>query len=169
MPRPWDGKKLIIQSKAFSGGNVRRACSYDGGNKTPDITIYNIPPETQRYEIRMVCFHNQEEEYPKSKVRLEDGTWVLPWIHWHIWLKAKDNRNRLISHIPSGIERKKVSVISIHNNSWGEMGYGGPRPPMNERHQYHLALFARGSHNKTLAVGEITGWFTRGLPQRLRK
>ena len=56
-----------------------------------------------------------------------------PWIHWIVFNMPADT---------TGLEEGGIHHHYVGLNSWDEIAYGGPYPPIGETHRYYFRLYA---------------------------
>jgi Raf kinase inhibitor-like YbhB/YbcL family protein len=112
---------ITITSLAFeNGGNIPIKFTCDGDEITPPLNFNNIPNGT----ISLVLILDDPDA--------PGGTWV----HW------------IVFNIPADITGFKEDVgprYYIGKNSWGDIAYGAPCPPIGEEHRYYFRLYALDS------------------------
>ena len=107
---------MELTSSAFEdGGEIPRECGYKNGNKTPPLTINEIPDGTKSLALIM---DDPDAMEPAGKV----------WVHWVVWN---------IEPTATGLE----NPIEEGMTDFDEVGYGGPAPP-DKRHTYVFKLYA---------------------------
>ena len=110
---------LKLTSSAFEdGGEIPRECGYKNGNKTPPLTINEIPDGTKSLALIM---DDPDAMEPAGKV----------WVHWVVW-----------NIDPTTTELENLTEEGM--TDFGEVGYGGPAPP-DKRHTYVFKLYALDS------------------------
>lgn len=114
-PRP-----VELRSMAFTDHTlIPDRYSYDGGNTSPPLEWLGIPDGSQ--ELVLMC------EDPDAPV----GTFV----HWIVCGIAPDSTGVDEGTVPQGCVEGR--------NGFGELGWGGPRPPVgDEPHRYFFRLHA---------------------------
>lgn len=114
-------QNLAIQSSSFSNGQeIPKKYGYKHGNVSPQISIGEIPTETQSLVMIM---DDPDAQAAVGKV----------WVHWLVWNIDPKNPEFVEGTNPSGITKGK--------NDFGELGYGGPAPP-DKKHTYIFKVFA---------------------------
>ncbi len=114
---------MKITSTSFEdGGMIPRKYACDGEDISPPLAWTEIPDSTKT--LALIC------EDPDAPV----GTWV----HWVIFNIPASER-ALHEHIPS-INRLPNGAIQGRND-FGNIGYGGPCPPMGT-HRYFFRIYA---------------------------
>lgn len=121
---------MKIMSTAFSdGGKIPKPHAYEGEgrNLSPELRWSGLPDGTQ--ELALIC---DDPDAPRPQ----------PWVHWAIYKISADQDG-----LPEGIaaeEDLEIPAGAVQGeNSWGEIGYGGPMPPPGHgTHHYHFTLYA---------------------------
>ena len=109
---------ITITSSAFvNGGNIPVKYSCEGDDISPPLSFSNIPEATQSLVLIL-----DDPDAP-------GGTWD----HWIVFNIPADN---------TVIEEDEVHQYYIGTNSWGDIAYGGPCPPIGETHRYYFRLYA---------------------------
>lgn len=150
-------KTLQVTSSAYKPGEpIPKQHTCDGPDKSPPISIANVPPNAKAFAIIM--------DDPDARDRT--------WIHWTAW-----NIPAATTQIPEGASIGKLGGRQGLTDN-GDVGYGGPCPPPGKPHRYFLKVYAlsepldvsAGAHpplffgamrGKVLAWGEHMGTFKR--------
>ena len=112
---------LTMKSQAFeNGGVIPRKYGYKNGNRSPPLTIHNIPEDTSSLAVIM--------DDPDAM-----GVAGKVWVHWVVWNVPPGTAELKEDSVPSGCLEGKTD--------FGETSYGGPAPPDRE-HTYHFKLYA---------------------------
>ena len=150
------GNVIPMRSPAFNDHTMIPArCSKEGGNRSPALEWDDAPSGT--VELALVC---EDPDAP-------DG----PFLHW------------LLTGIPAGTtsiaEGEAPEGATAWPNDFGDLGYGGPLPPIgDDPHRYVFRLLAldsplglapgaqvtearAGLEQRRLATGTIVGLFAR--------
>lgn len=131
-PQPPPSGGVELRSAAFTDHTlISDRYSVEGGNTSPPLEWTQAPAETE--EFALVC------EDPDAPL----GTFV----HW------------IVTGIPasaSGIDEGALPQGAVAGrNDYGEVGWGGPRPPVgDEPHRYFFRLY---SSDQPLGLGEGVG------------
>lgn len=126
---PPSGGGIELRSPAFNDHTlIPDRYSADGGNISPPIEWSQAPSDTE--ELALVC---EDPDAP-------GGTFV----HW------------VVSGVPAtvtGIDQGSVPEGAVvGRNDFGELGWGGPRPPLgDEPHRYFFRVHAA---DRPLGLGE---------------
>lgn len=115
---PLSSNLLTLTSPAFGEGEripARYTC--DGADEPPPLTWTDIPTGVATYALVM-----DDPDAPGQT-----------WVHWVLFNIPED-----IRELPDG-ETSSAGVGG--ENSWGDIGYGGPCPPDGE-HRYFFKLYA---------------------------
>lgn len=92
-------------------------------NISPGVTFEEVPDEAETLAVIM-----DDPDAPG------EGAFT----HWIIWNipAGKD--------LPEGLSREKNLSFGAKqgNNDFDEIGYGGPKPPKGERHEYRIRAYA---------------------------
>lgn len=93
-----------------------------GKDISPGVEFQDVPEDAESLVLTM--------DDPDST-----GT---PFTHWLIWNIPPDQ------NLEEGLPREKKLDFGAKqgNNDYGEIGYGGPRPPVGERHEYRFEAYA---------------------------
>jgi Raf kinase inhibitor-like YbhB/YbcL family protein len=109
---------ITISSSAFvSGGIIPVKYTCDGDDITPPLDFNYVPNGTKSLVLIL--------EDPDAS----GGTWV----HWIVFNIPPDIK---------GFKENEGPRYYIGENSWGDIGYGGPCPPIGEQHRYYFRLYA---------------------------
>lgn len=159
-----EGGAMKISSSAFvDGGKIpdRYARAGAGGrNLSIPLSWSDLPPGTKSLALSMVDPHPVAQN----------------WVHWLV-INIAANAGSLAE----GASRKQMPPGSVElQNSFGDIGYGGPQPPRGSgEHPYVVTLYAlsveklnlpaattlsafqRAMEGKILATAKITGKFER--------
>ena len=112
---------ITLESSGFSpGGEIPKKYGYKFDNKSPPLTIGNVPSDSQSLALIM--------DDPDAM-----GAVGKVWVHWVIW-----NIDPAITSISEG---SSPSGSVEGKTDFGEIGYGGPAPP-DKRHTYVFKLYA---------------------------
>jgi Raf kinase inhibitor-like YbhB/YbcL family protein len=112
---------LSLTSPAFDDGEtIPRTYGYDEQNINPPLRIGNVPNGTASLALIM---DDPDAKEPTGQV----------WDHWVVF-----NIPARLRSIP---EDWSPSAAVEGENSWGNLGYGGPSPPDGE-HTYIFTLYA---------------------------
>jgi Raf kinase inhibitor-like YbhB/YbcL family protein len=149
---------LRLQSDAFDdAGEIPEAHAYKGGGRSPALRWHGLPQQTKALALIM-----EDPDAPR-------GTFVH-WLAYNIPVTE--------AGLEEGLEHRgdKTEGTLQGRNDFGEVGYGGPKPPKGERHRYVFKLFAldsklklepgadkqaleRAMRGHTLAQTELVGLF----------
>jgi Raf kinase inhibitor-like YbhB/YbcL family protein len=120
-------KVMSLTSTAFTHGQtIRRACTADGEDVSPELRWSQAPAGTKSFAI--TC---RDSDMPQ-------GTFI----HWVIY-----NIPCTASSVPEGLPRQeRLPDGSCQGaNDFHETGYIGPKPPPARTHSYHFELYALDS------------------------
>ena len=112
---------MKLQSRSIRDGMIPQRHSKEGGNVSPYLSWSNAPEDTQ--EFALLC-------HDPDAPRVADGEYGFT--HWVLY------------NIPvvGGLE-EGTDIGTAGINSYGESGYGGPKPPPGHGiHHYFFVLFA---------------------------
>lgn len=131
-------RKLQLRSPAFSPGERiprRHARPPEGIDASPALTWSLVPQNAA--ELVLIC---DDPDAPSAE----------PWVHWVVYRIAPT-----LKGLPEGVpkdERPGNPEGMVQGlNSWGQIGYGGPQPPVGHgTHHYRFRLYAIDTH---LSVG----------------
>jgi Raf kinase inhibitor-like YbhB/YbcL family protein len=109
---------MKISTSAFEeGGTIPKQFSRDGGDKSPALQIEDVPEQAKSLVLIM-----DDPDAPK-------GTFTH-WILFNVSPRTKE------------IHQDSPPVMATQGrNDFGDIGYGGPRPPSGE-HRYFFKIFA---------------------------
>ncbi len=120
-----------IKCDAFlEGAFIPKEFTCDSLDISPELEIYYLSKETNSFAL--IC---DDPDAP-------GGTWV----HWIIFNIPPD-----LTKIPFSVYRKLKPPLGIKSlpiqpvqgiNDFGEIGYGGPCPPIGQEHRYFFKLYA---------------------------
>jgi Raf kinase inhibitor-like YbhB/YbcL family protein len=117
------GKKMQITSSAFTeGGMIPAKFTCDGQNISPPLEWGNAPAGTKSFALI-----SDDPDAPM-------GTWV----HW-VAYNIPASVNKLGENVKT--EKELADGTRQGNNSWPNIGYGGPCPPSGT-HRYYFKLYA---------------------------
>lgn len=109
---------MKITSPAFTdGGTIPKQFTRDGADKSPALRIEDVPSGVKSLALIM-----DDPDAPS-------GTFT----HWMLF-----NMSPATKEIR---EDAPPVMASQGRNNWGEIGYGGPKPPSGE-HRYFFKLYA---------------------------
>jgi len=112
---------ITITSSAFEdGGNIPIKYTCDGDEITPPLSFSNIPNGTISLALIL-----DDPDVPGET-----------WVHW------------IVFNIPSditGFKEDEGPRYYIGRNSWGDIAYGAPCPPIGEEHRYYFRLYTLDS------------------------
>ncbi|WP_247731470.1 YbhB/YbcL family Raf kinase inhibitor-like protein [Halovivax limisalsi] len=112
---------LRVTSAAFADGeSIPDACSYDGENVNPALELSGVPYEAASLAI---VVDDPDAVEPAGKI----------WIHWLVW-----NVDPAMDAVPRAWDPNDAVE---GENDFGEIGYGGPKPPDGE-HLYRFKVYA---------------------------
>ncbi len=118
--------ELQVTSTAFEdGARIPDRYTADGENISPPLSFGGVPEDA--VELVLIC---HDPDAPR-----EGG-----WTHWVAYGMAPD-----ISGLPEAVPTQpRVSEpgVTQGENSWGDIGYGGPDPPRGKPHRYQFMLYA---------------------------
>lgn len=119
---------FALGSPSFENGRrIPIKHSKDGGNLSPALEWSNLPAGT--VTLALLC---EDPDAPQDE----------PWVHWVIY-----NIPGLLPGLPEGVSRseqpEEVAGAVQGLNSFGMIGYDGPRPPAGHgTHHYRFILYA---------------------------
>lgn len=115
---PLSTNLLTLASPVFTQGEpIPSPYTCDGADVPPPLTWQDVPTDVGSYALIM-----DDPDAPR-------GTWI----HWVLYNIPADAQE-----LPDG-EPSGTGVQG--ENSWGDLGYGGPCPPGDE-HRYFFKLYA---------------------------
>jgi Raf kinase inhibitor-like YbhB/YbcL family protein len=104
------------------GGRIPRRQTADGGNASPHLSWSSPPAATESFAL--LC------DDPDSR----SGKFV----HWLAW-DIEPDRRELNEDVPASADNYGVRQ---GENGFGQIGYGGPKPPPGPPHRYVFRLWA---------------------------
>lgn len=111
-------KEIGLMSSAFSDGEmIPQKYTCDAENVSPPLFWSDIPEGTESMALIV--------DDPDAPV----GTWV----HWVLYDIPADQYS-----LPEGV----IGVGNEGKNNFGNVGYGGPCPPMGPTHRYFFKIYA---------------------------
>ena len=120
---------LALVSPSFENGHrIPIKHSKDGGNLSPSLEWSNLPPGT--VTLALLC---EDPDAPQDE----------PWVHWVVY-----NIPELLAGLPEGVSKLMKPLDEVDGavqglNSFGKIGYDGPRPPAGHgTHHYRFILYA---------------------------
>ncbi|MFQ5591273.1 MAG: YbhB/YbcL family Raf kinase inhibitor-like protein [Phycisphaerae bacterium] len=134
--------ELVIESSAFSAnGPIPVRFTGDGEDVSPPLSWSGVPGDAKELAVIM-----DDPDAPSRD----------PWVHWVIY-----NIPAEVTELPEGVTKTELppepSGAAQGSNSWGRIGYGGPKPPSGVHH-YHFKLYALDT-----ALGAAAGLDKSGL------
>lgn len=124
----WTGHIVTVTSPAFEDHAAipkKHAAKGEGENLSPLLKWSNPPAGTEDWAV--IC---EDRDAP-------GGTWT----HWVIYGLGKEAAG-LPEGVPPDRELKWPAGARQGKNSWGDIGYGGPRPPSGSEHKYRFIVYA---------------------------
>jgi Raf kinase inhibitor-like YbhB/YbcL family protein len=117
------GRELRLSTPAFADGStIPRRHTADGENVSPRLTWNGAPPGTESFAL--LC---EDPDAP-------NGVFVH-------WLACDIDPNQ--REVEEGVPRDgKSSSLRQGENSFGDIGWGGPKPPAGRPHRYVFRLYA---------------------------
>lgn len=115
---------LTLQSEAFTNrGEIPDAHAYEGDGRSPPLRWSGVPEKAKALALIM-----EDPDAPS-------GTFVH-WLAYNIPVTEQG--------LEEGMEHRgdKSEGTLQGQNDYGEVGYGGPKPPKGEKHRYVFKLFA---------------------------
>lgn len=125
-PKPDPGNApMQLESSAFdAGGPIPTKYTCEGEDVSPPLNWSNLPPGTQSLAL---IVDDPDAPDPKAPKRT--------WVHWVVFEIPADT-----SGLPEAPSTLPVGAREGRND-WGNVGYGGPCPPIGE-HRYFHKLYA---------------------------
>jgi len=155
-PPPSAPEQIRLTSPAFApGAAIPPRFTCDGEDVSPPLQWSGVPAEARSLALLL-----EDPDAP-------DGTFV----HWTLFVMAPSTTGLREAEVPSGAAEGE--------NSFGDIGYGGPCPPEgDEPHRYTFIVYALRSApeldagaspeevraeiaDRAIARGELTGRFGR--------
>ncbi|MBD3292697.1 MAG: YbhB/YbcL family Raf kinase inhibitor-like protein [Armatimonadia bacterium] len=116
----------IITSSAFAdGGMIPEKYTDDGEDVSPPLSFADLPDGA--VEIALIC---HDPDAPRK-----DG-----WTHWVVYGMDADIGG-LPENVPAEPTVSNPDLIQ-GENTWGNIGYGGPAPPAGNPHRYQFRGYA---------------------------
>lgn len=122
---------MIITSTVFENdGDIPIRYTKNGENVSPPLSWTNILPEIKGYAL--IC-----EDIDAHRGQVDE-----PFTHWLVY-----NIPPFVTSLPENLEKIDQMTTPVHlsqgENSFGDIGYGGPKPPEKDSaHRYVFTLFA---------------------------
>lgn len=129
----WAPERLTVSSPTIQPGEMipqQHAC--DGDDRSPPLSIGDLPPATETVAIVMV-----------------DRTGEAPPVGWVMW------------NIPTGPgyvdipEDQVPHGATVGENSEGDTSYAGPCPPSGQEHTYRVTVYAV---DRSLPIDQGASW-----------
>jgi Raf kinase inhibitor-like YbhB/YbcL family protein len=135
---PDPGVKFELTSPAFKEGEtIPTKYTGDGENKSPPLQWAKPPSGTQ--SLALLC---EDPDAP-------GGIFT----HWVLFDLPPDRRKLEEGIAPADMEM--ANGARQGKNSFGNFGYGGPKPPSGQSHRYIFKLYALDRKLNDLATGAI--------------
>jgi Raf kinase inhibitor-like YbhB/YbcL family protein len=117
----------LTSSKFQNDAEIPIEHTREGRNVSPPLEWHDIPPGTQ--SLALVC---EDPDAP------DPAHPQKTFVHWVVY-----NISNTVSGLPENIQSTRRLPPGAHagTNDWGQMGYGGPAPPIG-RHRYFFRLYA---------------------------
>lgn len=116
---------MQLTSKAFpKNGNIPSQYTCDGINKSPPLTIADVPRTAKSLVLIM--------DDPDIPVFVKERYNIVVWDHWIVFNIPPETKDIPESQNPAGI---------VGKNTGGKNAYSGPCPPDRE-HRYFFKLYA---------------------------
>ncbi len=150
---------IKVESRAFeSGGKIPGVYTCEGRNISPPLSWSKVSGAVSYVVIV------EDPDVP-------GGTFI----HWILY-----NVPAEVTSLPENLPRKAVTQYGYQGvNDFGEMGYGGPCPPLGKTHRYIFHVYALDSklplspgltasqvlhamQGHVIAEGSVTGLYGRG-------
>ena len=162
----WTGHVIWMKSPAFEADKpIPKVHAYkdEGNNVSPLLTWSNPPPGVEEFAV--IC---EDPDAP-------GGTWV----HWVVYNIPKEATGLPEGMPPGKGDLDRPAGAKQGENSFGEIGYGGPIPPKGSgAHRYRFIVYALGlklplkagataaelreaMHGHVIGRGEIVGTYQR--------
>jgi hypothetical protein len=122
---------MELTSLIFSHGkHIPQAYTGFGSDMSPPLAWSEVPKGVRSFAL--IC---DDLDAHDSRISSE------PFNHWLIY-----NMSPNTSNLPQGVphqEAIEVPVLAMQGyNSFGKIGYSGPKPPPNGEHRYEFTLYA---------------------------
>jgi Raf kinase inhibitor-like YbhB/YbcL family protein len=120
---------INLTSPVFQNGKpIAKLYSGEGKDASPPLRWEKVPSATR--ELALIC------DDPDSPTR-------VPWVHW-VMYRITPQTKRLPESVPAtGTLSGELSGVRQGFNSWNELGYKGPMPPLGHGwHHYRFTLYA---------------------------
>lgn len=115
-----------ISSSAFDDGDmIPEKYTDDGEDVSPPLSFEGVPDDA--VAIVLIC-HDPDAPRPGG------------WTHWVVYGMAPD-----IGGLPEGVPTEPTvsdPELIQGENTWGNIGYGGPAPPEGSPHRYQFRGYA---------------------------
>lgn len=139
---------FTIQSSDFTnGGDIPRAFTCDGEDRSPSLSWSGAPQGTKSFALIA-----DDPDAPS-------GTWVH-WVVYDIPAKTQSLTGGIekLEQLPDGSKQGR--------NDFRKIGYGGPCPPPGKPHRYFFKLYALDSDLK-LPAGASKAEVERAMKGRI--
>jgi Raf kinase inhibitor-like YbhB/YbcL family protein len=160
---------MSLTSPAFAeGGEIPPRFTGEGVDRSPALAWSGVPPETRQFAL--IC-----EDL--------DPTFETSWVHWLAY-GISSTVTSLPEGLPAAAELDAPVRLRQGRNSWGNLGYQGPMPPLGHpAHRYVWRLYAIGRElplaggasraqlaaeirGQVLAEATLTGFYRSGAARR---
>lgn len=165
--------KLTVEAASFEAeGSIPVAHAAEGHNVSPAISWGEAPEEAQSFVLLM---EDPDAAEPK------------PFVHWIVY-DIPASTSQLPEGQPTDPVLPAPEGAKQGSNSRGQIGYFGPRPPIDDGlHSYHFEVFAldvaklgvapgatredvlAAMTGHVIAQGEVVGTYERPAPERLER
>lgn len=121
------GMSFKLTSPTFShNGEIPSRFTCEGEDVSPPLAWSGVPEGTKSFALIVDDPDAPDPNAPQM-------TWVH-WVLYNLLSSARELPEAVVSEtLPAGVEEGK--------NDWGNLGYGGPCPPIG-RHRYFHKLYA---------------------------
>ena len=136
---------FTVNSDSIQDGVFENSCGCSNPNdedyKKPSISITweNAPSDTESFELLFIDLGGKDSFVDEGK----------NWVHWQVTDIPADTTS-----LPQGISGTNAMIGTEEENSWGEIGYGGPCPP-HPPHTYRIQITAIPSGEKAIIEADF--------------
>ena len=124
---PGDDEGFALSSPAFEdGGTVPKEYTFDGRDVSPPLSIAGVPESAASLALVV-----DDPDAPNP-----------PFTHWLLW-NVPPSTTTIPADVPQSESVDALDGATQGTNSFGELGYRGPRPPAGDGpHTYRFTLHA---------------------------
>lgn len=165
----------LTSSDFKESGDLPIRYTQEGENVSPSLDWYDVPKDCKSFAV--IC---EDPDAPKKSKNSSNFT------HWLIY-NISPNVGALPEGMPNGEDLELPVLASQGKNSFGNIGYDGPMPPVGSGpHRYVFTVYACSKElevkpgaeknlvldamkGKVLATAKITGYYERVRQKKSEK